>query len=160
MGGNGFVGSADASEDRRAWLSVLAKARPDEARRAWTELDVRPAYQALRNPEIGLVMVRGRMGGAGDPFNLGEMTVTRSAVRLSSGETGVGYVAGRDKLHAEIAAAVDAMLQSPTLHDGAYRQVIQPLLEAQTRRREAAGRKVAATRVEFFTMVRDRKPQA
>ncbi|MBC7166848.1 phosphonate C-P lyase system protein PhnG [Phenylobacterium sp.] len=147
------------NEDRRHWLSVLAKARPDEVAAAWDALPQRPAYSALRAPETGLVLVRGRMGGAGDAFNVGEMTVTRAAVRLESGETGVGYVAGRDRRHAELAACLDAMMQAPALRGAVEGAVIDMLARAQTERRETAARKAAATKVDFFTMVRTRGPQ-
>jgi alpha-D-ribose 1-methylphosphonate 5-triphosphate synthase subunit PhnG len=142
--------------ERRAWLSVLAKARADELASAWSALDERPDYQALRAPEVGLVLVRGRMGGLGDAFNLGEMTLTRAAVRLTSGEAGLAYVAGRDRRHAEIAAAVDAMMQSPALRERVEGPVIARLDVAQRERRELGARKAAATKVDFFTMVTGR----
>lgn len=145
------------TEERRRWLSVLAKAPADEVRAAWDELAHPPAYRLLRAPEIGMVMVRGRMGGTGDAFNVGEMTVTRAAVRLETGATGVGYVAGRDRRHAEIAAVVDAMMQSQTLRSAAE-GIVTPLADAQSARRQAAARKAAATKVDFFTMVRTRGP--
>ena len=69
-------------------LCWLAKAPAAEVIAAWEGLEARPGYTALRAPELGLVLVRGRMGGAGDAFNLGEMTLTRAAVRLESGEVG------------------------------------------------------------------------
>jgi alpha-D-ribose 1-methylphosphonate 5-triphosphate synthase subunit PhnG len=86
------------------------------------------------------------------------MTVTRSAVRLSTGETGLSYVAGRNRRHAEIAAVLDAMLQSEAHHDQVRSEVIAPLEMAQAARRQLAARKAAATRVDFFTLVRDREP--
>jgi alpha-D-ribose 1-methylphosphonate 5-triphosphate synthase subunit PhnG len=143
---------------RKEWLSVLAKARADEVLSAWKALDERPAYQALRAPEVGLILVRGRMGGAGDAFNLGEMTLTRAAVRLESGETGLAYVAGRDRRHAEIAAAVDAMMQSASLRATVEEPVIARLDRAQEARRTLAARKAAATKVDFFTMAHTRAP--
>lgn len=145
------------TEPRRRWLSVLAKATPGEVNAAWNGLAHQPDYRVLRAPEIGMVMVRGRMGGTGDAFNVGEMTVTRAAVRLDGGATGVGYVAGRDRRHAEIAAVVDAMMQSPDLRPIAE-GIVDPLETAQRQRREAAARKAAATKVDFFTMVRTRGP--
>jgi alpha-D-ribose 1-methylphosphonate 5-triphosphate synthase subunit PhnG len=143
---------------RREWLSVLAKARAEEVISAWKALDERPAYQALRAPEVGLILVRGRMGGAGDAFNLGEMTLTRAAVRLDGGETGIAYVAGRDRRHAEIAAAVDAMMQSPSLRARVEEPVIARLECAQEERRALVARKAAATKVDFFTMAHTRAP--
>lgn len=144
----------DREPDRRRWLSVLAKAPAQDVISAWEALPERPAFAPLRAPENGMVLVRGRMGGTGDAFNLGEMTVTRAAVRLETGETGVGYVAGRSHRHAEIAAAVDAMMQSAKLRPIVEDAVIARLEDAQTQRRDLAARKAAATKVEFFTMVR------
>jgi alpha-D-ribose 1-methylphosphonate 5-triphosphate synthase subunit PhnG len=148
----------EPASERRRWLSILAKAPSSEVIAAWDALAERPAYRALRAPEIGMVLVRGRMGGAGDAFNLGEMTVTRAAVRLESGETGVGYVAGRDRRHAEIAAAVDAMMQSADLRPAVEGAVVARLARGQEARRDTAARKAAATKVDFFTMVRTRSP--
>jgi alpha-D-ribose 1-methylphosphonate 5-triphosphate synthase subunit PhnG len=144
---------------RRRWLSILAKARPAELARAWDGLAEQPAYTALRAPETGMVLVRGRAGGTGDAFNLGEMTVTRAAVRLESGATGVSYVAGRDKRHAELAAAIDAMMQSPDLRPLVEAPVVERLAQAHAAQRDLSARKAAATKVDFFTMVRTRGPQ-
>ena len=72
-----------------------------------------PPTALLRRPETGLVMVKGRISGSGAPFCAGEMTTTRAAVRLESGEVGIGYVGGRSARHAEIAAAIDALGQRP-----------------------------------------------
>jgi alpha-D-ribose 1-methylphosphonate 5-triphosphate synthase subunit PhnG len=148
----------EGAPERRRWLSILAKAPSKDVIAAWDGLTERPAYRALRAPEIGMVLVRGRMGGGGDAFNLGEMTVTRAAVRLDSGETGIGYVAGRDRRHAEIAAAVDAMMQSAALRPAVEGAVVAKLAREQNERRDSAARKAAATKVDFFTMVRTRSP--
>jgi alpha-D-ribose 1-methylphosphonate 5-triphosphate synthase subunit PhnG len=148
----------EGAPERKRWLSILAKAPSKEVIAAWDSLAERPEYRALRAPEIGMVLVRGRMGGTGDAFNVGEMTVTRAAVRLESGETGIGYVAGRDRKHAEIAAAVDAMMQSATLRPAVEGAVVAKLARTQDERRDTAARKAAATKVDFFTMVRTRSP--
>jgi len=148
----------EAAPERRRWLSILAKAPSQEVIEAWEGLAQRPSYSALRAPEIGMVLVRGRMGGTGDAFNLGEMTVTRAAVRLESGETGIGYVAGRNRRHAEIAAAVDAMMQSVALRSTVEGAVVARLASTQQQRRDINARKAAATKVDFFTMVRTRSP--
>jgi alpha-D-ribose 1-methylphosphonate 5-triphosphate synthase subunit PhnG len=90
------------------------------------------------------------MGGNGRPFNLGEMTLTRCVVQLSDDTSGVAYVAGRDRKKAELAAVADAMLQSGRMPPGA----LQPLREAFAQQRRARSEAVAATRVDFFTLVR------
>jgi len=141
-------------DTRQRWMSVLAQAAPAEVERAWEALDERPAYRLLRGPETGSVMVRGRAGGTGAPFSLGEMTVTRCSVALEGGAVGHAYVQGRSAEHAERAAVFDALLQDPGRRPSIEAAVVGPLEEQrEAARRRAAGR-VAATRVEFFTMVR------
>ncbi len=111
-----------------------------------------PPHERLRGPETGLVMVRGRQGGDGAPFNLGEMTVTRCTIRLAGGAIGHAYVAGRDAAQAEWAAVLDAALQDPARHPALMAAVILPLEAEEEARRGARARKAAATRVEFFTL--------
>lgn len=146
------------SNDRQGWISTLAKADPAQLLDAWggVRSDDRPAYHMLRPPEIGLVMVRGRAGGVGDRFNLGEMTVTRCAVRLASGETGVSYRSGRDKQAAEVAAVLDGMLQRDESRAAAA-VIVQRLQEAQAAQRAEQARRSGATKVQFFTMTRTRE---
>jgi alpha-D-ribose 1-methylphosphonate 5-triphosphate synthase subunit PhnG len=141
---------------RQRWLSLLAKAPPARLEALWD--DVRngmPAYTVLRRPEIGLVMVQGRISGSGAAFCAGEMTATRAAVRLESGEIGIGYVGGRAPRQAEIAAAIDALGQRPEWRDTLEARIVAPLAsEAATRRRLVAAR-AAATKVDFFTVARE-----
>src|SRR5262245_32656923 len=140
---------------RQHWLAVLARANLRELQEAWAKHAGDITYRFLRRPEVGLVMVRGRAGGTGQPFNLGEMTVTRCAVQLDNAEiVGFGYVGGRDPQRAELVAAFDALLQAGTHNSVLQSQVIEPFAKRQRRRREREARKTAQTRVEFFTMVR------
>ncbi|MEM7237097.1 MAG: phosphonate C-P lyase system protein PhnG [Pseudomonadota bacterium] len=139
--------------DRKTWMSILATAPAARLNSAWADLGCDPEFTWLRQPEIGGVMVRGRMGGTGGPFNLGEMTVTRCSLRLSCGALGHGYVPGRDKSKARIAALCDALLQ--TAEAGAVRaRVLDPLAEEADATRATRAGKAAATKVDFFTMVR------
>lgn len=137
---------------RQRWIGVLAHAVGDELTRH--ESALRDAeYQMIRAPEIGMTLVRGRMGGTGAAFNVGEMTVTRCVVRLADGRTGFSYLAGRDKPRAELAALADAHLQGPQqIHW--LNTLIEPLAEAQARRRAEQDAATAASKVEFFTLVR------
>lgn len=147
-------GCALNNEQRKDWMSVLAKADVGSLENLWPEESRSGAYKALRAPEIGLVMVRGRMGGHGAPFNVGEATVTRCSVENASGCTGHAYVLGRSHRHARIAAEIDADLQDETLHGGIMARVIEPLRQAHEAAALAEQRKAAATKVDFFTMVR------
>ena len=113
-----------------------------------------PSWRCLRLPETGMVMVRGRAGGTGQRFNLGEMTVTRCTVALDGGVTGSGYVAGRDHRHAELAAVVDALMQDPAKRPTSERLIIGPRESQQRAARQAAAQKAAATKVDFLTLVR------
>ncbi len=135
--------------ERRRWMAVLARASADELSDALGDM---PDYRVLRGPEAGLVMVRGRTGGAGAPFNLGEMTATRCSVRTANGFVGHAYIAGRDERAAELAALADALLQDPARQLQILAEVIEPLETAQQTRRATTAQKAAATRVQFFAM--------
>jgi alpha-D-ribose 1-methylphosphonate 5-triphosphate synthase subunit PhnG len=147
---------ADAERARRRWMGVLARASAEEIAGWLAKLPAPPAHVRLRGPETGLVMVRGRAGGDGAPFNLGEMTVTRCSVRLPDGRVGHAYVAGRDSRQAELAALLDAMLLDDRTRADLENAVIKPLANAQAARREQMARRAAATRVQFFTMTQMR----
>ena len=137
---------------RRQWMAVLARASAEEIAALLNRHAAIPAYTKLRGPEAGLVMGRGRTGGGGSPFNLGEMTVTRCTIRTESGQVGHAYVTGRDARQAELAAVVDAMLQDPSQASALQANVIAPLAEAQQLRRTTIASKAAATKVQFFAM--------
>lgn len=137
---------------RRQWMAVLARANAAELTALLERQAAVPRYARLRGPEAGLVMVRGRTGGGGAPFNLGEMTVTRCTVRTDSGHVGHAYVAGRDARQAELAALLDAMLQDPRQQQDLQASVIAPLAASQRSRREETAAKAAATKVQFFAM--------
>ena len=141
---------AFTAADRQAWMGLLARATPARLAELFPAL---PPHNLLRPPEIGAVMVQGRTGGTGQPFNLGEMTVTRCALQLVTGALGHSHVQGRDKSHALRAAALDALLQTDQAQDLRAR-ILHPLQTEETARRATRAAKAAATRVEFFTLVR------
>ncbi|WP_407155752.1 phosphonate C-P lyase system protein PhnG [Bradyrhizobium sp. STM 3557] len=134
-------------------MRVLAHAPTAEIGSRLGEIEL-PAHVQLREPENGLVMVRGRVGGDGAPFNLGEATVSRAAVRLVSGEVGFGYALGRDREKARLIALCDALIQTEAYAGLIEMQVIVPLRNAMAASRTQAAAEAAATRVDFYTMVR------
>lgn len=135
-------------------MKVFSHATRQELSNGLEALGGEPESFPVRGPETGLVMVRGRIGGSGAPFNLGEATVTRAAVRLAGGEIGHSYSLGRDAEKARLAAVLDALWQRPETREAVEQKVIATVrarIEADERERKE---KVAATRVDFFTMVR------
>ena len=135
-------------------MAALAKADWTSLEPLWKSENLKPDYILLRAPESGLVMLRGRMGGTGAPFNFGEATVTRCSVQLSDGTVGHAYVMGRNHVHAKIAAVCDALMQRPQSRDAVQRHIIAPLLRSHDEKRRTKTSKAAATKVDFFTMVR------
>ena len=138
---------------RQAAMTVLAHS--DAAKIAqYLDAMALPSHEDLREAENGLVMVRGRIGGDGAPFNLGEATVSRAALRLSTGEVGFGYTLGRDGEKARLIALCDAMVQSDQFADVIETDVITPLLAMMLAKRAREAAEAAATRVDFYTLVR------
>jgi alpha-D-ribose 1-methylphosphonate 5-triphosphate synthase subunit PhnG len=138
---------------RKAAMAVLAHSEVTDIAGHLSTIEL-PVHEDLREPENGLVMVRGRVGGDGAPFNLGEATVSRAAVRLSTGEVGFGYTLGRDREKARLIALCDAMVQSAELGDAVEAKVVAPLRAAMIERRNRKAAETAATRVDFYTLVR------
>jgi len=145
--------TASDQTPRQAWLSVLATADAAQLQGLWRESGFAPEFDWLRAPEVGAVMTRARMGGTGAPFNLGEMTVTRCALTLPDGTVGHGYVQGRDKIKAETVALIDALMQGSRAHI-LDEVILAPLRKARHARKRVRAEKAAATKVDFFTLVR------
>lgn len=143
-----------ANAARKAALRTLAHADRAALRRHWETIVPEPAHSVLRGPEAGLVMVRGRIGGGGGPFNVGEATMTRCVVRLDSGEVGFGHILGRDGERARLVALFDALGTSPAYQQRVREAVIVPLAAAQEAAAAQRAAEVAATKVNFFTMAR------
>lgn len=145
---------------RQRRLRLLARADRATLEHAWSNLAEQPGYRRLKQPETGLVMVRARAGGVGQRFNFGEMTVTRCVVALEptnelpNGAMGVGYIQGRDQRKAELVALFDAMTQDAALADRIERDLIAPVESKLAAARQVREAKVAATKVDFFTLVR------
>ncbi|MEM7595832.1 MAG: phosphonate C-P lyase system protein PhnG [Cyanobacteria bacterium P01_A01_bin.83] len=138
---------------RQTWMAILAKSSPVDLEQQVKTLGEIPKYTFLRNSEIGLAMVRGRAGGTGEAFNLGEMTVTRCVIKMED-VRGFGYVGGRSKRHAELAAVCDGLLQQNEWRDRVQELVMQPLQTKLIEHQKKQQSQTEATKVEFFTMLR------
>jgi len=142
-------------ENRKRTLEALAASEPRWLAAAYAALgDGLPKASPVRGPEIGMVMLRGRVGGGGAPFNLGEATVTRATVKLDSGEVGHAFILGRDAGTARIVAHLDALAQRGDWQQRIEQAFVAPALAAQESVRAERAEETEATRVDFFTMVR------
>jgi alpha-D-ribose 1-methylphosphonate 5-triphosphate synthase subunit PhnG len=143
---------SDREAARQEALGVLAHADAAALSAAWASWENRPGVQPIRGPETGLLMLRGRPGGGGAPFTRGEATVSRASVRIDSGEVGHGYCLGRDTEKARLIAVIDALFQREP--ENIEFAILRPLRDAASAADAQRRAETAATRVEFFTMVR------
>ncbi|MCJ8151029.1 MULTISPECIES: phosphonate C-P lyase system protein PhnG [Shinella] len=147
------AGVKAANTERQRAIGLLSKASRTELQSAFDALGDKPDVQPVRGPETGLVMVRGRIGGGGAPFNLGEATVSRASIRLDDGTVGHGQTLGTDGAKARLAAIFDALFQQPDRKTEV--EMLLAAIAARVVAEDAAKtRQAAATRVDFFTMVR------
>ncbi len=139
---------------RRDRMAVLARCSSERLNALWATLGLQPRHTPLRGPEAGLVMLRGRVGGTGEPFNVGEATVTRASVKLEDGSVGHAMALGRDHAKARLSAVIDALCRDAGTAARIDAELIQPIRRELDQADEARRQQTAATRVDFFTMVR------
>lgn len=142
---------------RSDWMALLARA-PLALLEQGLQQQATSAPQWLRRPETGLYMVQGRAGGTGERFNLGEVTVTRCALRMgeeAGAAIGVAYVMGRNHRHAQLAAVADALLQNPAQHEALEAALLQPVRIHLALERSQRAARAETTKVDFFTVARE-----
>jgi alpha-D-ribose 1-methylphosphonate 5-triphosphate synthase subunit PhnG len=145
--------------ERRDWMTLLSRA-PIDLLESTMGVHASDAPQWLRAPETGLMMVQARVGGTGERFNLGEITVTRCALRLGDkpndqSKVGVAYVTGRSHRRAQLAALADAMLQDDGQRGMLEKTLLTPTREHLARSRAERHARAQSTKVEFFTVARE-----
>jgi alpha-D-ribose 1-methylphosphonate 5-triphosphate synthase subunit PhnG len=145
------------STPRPEWMALLARAPVALLESALAEQPV-PTLQWLRRPETGLYMVQGRAGGTGERFNLGEITVTRCALRAHAGDgapVGVAYVKGRNHRQAQLAALADALLQDAGQYDALEQALLGPVRQHLAEQKSLRATRASSTTVDFFTVARE-----
>ncbi|ASP89687.1 phosphonate C-P lyase system protein PhnG (plasmid) [Sinorhizobium meliloti] len=140
-------------------MATLARATREELEQAYADLAANADFRWLRMPESGLSLVRGRAGGTGSLFNLGEVTMTRCALKMADGTTGFAFILGRDERRAELAAVFDAVLQRTDDKAAQALQLVAEMGRSQAERREFKSRRAASTKVNFFAMTRGMSPE-
>jgi alpha-D-ribose 1-methylphosphonate 5-triphosphate synthase subunit PhnG len=139
---------------RKIAMAAFSRAKETELsgpiHKFWPRLEVRD----LKPVEMGLLMLRGRMGGDGKAFNLGEATLSRAVVELSDGRRGYGHVLGRNRETARLAAIADALWQNPRDQEIVEREIVAHISARLTHEKARKRTEAAATKVDFFTLVR------
>jgi len=148
----------DPSKSRADWMKWLSRAPMSMLLEALKgHVPEEPSW--LRQPETGLMMVKGRIGGNGEPFNLGEMTVTRCAIKIKDSQqqelVGVAYVLGRSKRRAFLASLGDALLQDTTHQRYWLEKLIDPIQQHLSTLSDQKNKKAQETKVDFFTVARE-----
>ena len=145
------------SSKRSEWMALLARS-PLEMLEQALKRYVTDTPLWLRRPETGLMMIEGRMGGTGARFNVGEVTVTRCALRLAraaaDAPVGIAYVLGRSHQHAYLAATADALLLSPE-HNDLEQTLLAPIREHLAQIKKNRQQQADSSKVEFFTVARE-----
>jgi alpha-D-ribose 1-methylphosphonate 5-triphosphate synthase subunit PhnG len=139
---------------RKERMGILARSSTARLHELWPSVGLDPAYKMLRGPEFGLLMLRGRVGGTGQAFNLGEATVTRASVKLEDGSVGHAMALGRDPAKAELSAVIDALCRNAEAAACIDTMLVDPIRAELNDADETSRCQTAATRVDFFTMVR------
>lgn len=140
---------------RKNALDILAAASADILAEQYDALaPTLPTAVPVRGPEIGAVMIRGKVGGGGAAFNLGEASVTRATVKLASGEIGHSIILGRDERKARIVAHLDALRQTHEWVRHIDSKIVRPALDAMNAEKLRSAEETEATRVDFFTVAR------
>lgn len=148
----------DRPLQRADWMALLARA-PQSLLESVLGPQAGATPRWLRAPETGLMMVQGRAGGTGERFNLGEVTVTRCALRLDGAAApapvGVAYVLGRSHRQAQLAALADALLQDPAQQAALDARLLAPVRQHLSRLRAERAARAQSTKVDFFTVARE-----
>lgn len=143
---------------RAQWLALLARA-PLSLLEQVLQPHVQTTPYWLRKPETGLMMVEARAGGNGERFNLGEMTVTRCALRLSNASThrhvGISYIVGRSHRHAYLAAVADALLLDDSERSEIEASLLAPVRALLANKKASREAQAETSKVDFFTVARE-----
>ena len=139
---------------RKSAMALLARASFEELCNGLELAGCSLECEDMRPAEVGLIMARGRISGNGRPFNLGEVSVSRAAVRLACGTTGFSYLLDRDPSRARLAAIADDWWQTDNKRSSIETYLLQPVRTRIAAEKHKQRAQVAATQVDFFTMVR------
>ncbi|MEN9905707.1 MAG: hypothetical protein RLZZ555_2272 [Pseudomonadota bacterium] len=148
------------SMTRSEWMALLARAPLTLLEQGLQPYQAGRRTEWLRRPETGLYMVQGRAGGTGERFNLGEVTVTRCALRqvgtdAQPSAVGVAYVMGRHHRQAELAALADALLQDPAHQASLEQNLLSPVRLHLAQLKAQRQAQIQSTKVDFFTVARE-----
>jgi len=149
--------------ERAQWMGLLARAPLDlleKSIESYTHLD----FEILKPFETVAYMVQARTGGKGQRFNMGEVSVAKTIIKLHiphedgsplQKHVGVAYIKSGSERQTFLAAVADALLQDSSHRNTIIQNLLVPLQDQLCREEEIALNKVRATKVEFFTVARE-----
>jgi alpha-D-ribose 1-methylphosphonate 5-triphosphate synthase subunit PhnG len=146
--------NGSSHDERIGLMRICAYAHDAELERAVDEFGAGLQIDEIRAPQTGLVMLKGRIGGTGSAFNAGEATVTRAVISIRGCATGYSWMLGRSAKRARLAAIVDALGQNSANLVTLNRVLVEPVSRRLAQAAALNAEQVAATRVDFFTLVR------
>lgn len=139
---------------RQDWIKILSNSQYENIAQLWQQTGIKADYQTIREPEIGLVQIQGRIHGKGKRFYIGDATITRCVIKLDNNHYGYSYLLGRDKTKSILCAVIDGLLQSENYKEQIINTVIEPLREIYLNIRKHNHDMTQTTKVDFFTLVR------
>ena len=146
--------NSDTVAERQRRMSILARASYQDVLTLWNKNPIELEYSIIREPEIGMVQIRGKMGNVGDKFNVGDATMTRASVLLETGEIGHCYMLGRNVKQALLASRIDAVMQIEKYKDMLNIQIINPLENIYKTTKQKQKKEAQTSKVDFFTLER------
>ena len=134
--------------DRKKRFEILAQTDSAALLPIADEILQTTEVEVLKKPETSLVMLRASDSITGSPFNMGEVLVTESEVRLGN-HIGYSLIMGEEPQRSLAAAIIDAALESG--HASAF-SIEEKLWEEERRLREERKQEnalIGRTRVNF-----------
>ncbi len=139
--------------DRRNRLEILAQADAAVLLLLAEEILATSEAEVIKQPETSLLMARANDSVTGSPFNLGEILVTESEVRLGN-HIGYSLIMGEESERALAAAVIDAALEGGHASTSSIEEKLGQEESRLKMEKEKEFGLVAQTRVDF-EIVRD-----
>jgi len=134
--------------ERKKRFEILAQADPAILLPLADTILQSTEIEIIKKSQTSLVMLRAIDSVTGCPFNLGEVLVTESEVRLGN-HIGYGLIMGEEPQRALAVAVIDAVLEAGHASSSSIEEKLRQEEGRLQNNREQENALVARTRVEF-----------